>query len=158
MCPCYGRGLWWIIYSLGGFSGRIRAFRGGCPLFRAWYLTARVDLTILLDTGNGLRLVPVLVGCCAGMAEWLKRRPRDPVWTASSIDMTAVGRHALVGSNPTPGAITSGTPIVCPFLRNLGKAGASPIRLRKSGTMLSVNVRALASARLLILAILIIVV
>jgi len=21
-----------------------------------------------------------LVGCCAGMAEWLKRRPRDPTW------------------------------------------------------------------------------
>ena len=72
--------------------------------------------------------------------------------------MTAVGRHALVGSNPTPGAITSGTPIVCQFLRNLGKARASPIRLRKSGSMLYSNVRAVASRRLLFLAILIIVV
>ncbi len=47
---------------------------------------------------------------------------------------------------------------MCPFLRNLGKARASPIRLRKSGSMLYSNVRALASRRLLFLAILIIVV
>ncbi len=72
--------------------------------------------------------------------------------------MTAVGRHALVGSNPTPGATTWGTPLVCPFLRNLGKARASPIRLRKSGSMLYSNVRVVASRRLLFLAILIIVV
>ena len=70
--------------------------------------------------------------------------------------MTAVGRHALVGSNPTPGAITSGMPMVCPFLRNLSKARASPIRLRKSGSTLYSNVRALASRRLLFLAIIVV--
>src|SRR5438034_3948875 len=42
---------------------------------------------------------------CAGMAEWLKRRPRDPIRARLASDMTAVGRHALVGSNPTPGAL-----------------------------------------------------
>ncbi len=80
ICPCYGRELWWITFSLGGFGGRIRVLRGDCPLSRVSCLPARVDLTIVLETGNGLRLVPVLVGCCAGMAEWLKRRPRDPIW------------------------------------------------------------------------------
>ena len=77
---CYRRGLWWIIFFLGGFSGRIQALRGDCPSSRVSCFPTLVDLTILPDTGNGLRLVPVLVGCCAGMAEWLKRRPRDPTW------------------------------------------------------------------------------
>ena len=39
--PCYGRGLWWITFSPGGFSGRIRALRDDCLLSRALFLPAR---------------------------------------------------------------------------------------------------------------------
>ena len=55
--------------------------------------------------GNSLSLT-ALSAVCAGMAEWLKRRPRDPGRARMASDMTAVGHHALVGSNPTPGAKT----------------------------------------------------